>query len=316
MEYAIGIDLGSTNFRVGVVSSDGVLHEKYMEEVGANRDAEDIAHFLFLHIKRLLEAWPDVIGVGIGIPGIVNKEKGIVHQAPHYPKWHDVKFKELLNEQFNVPVIIDNDANMIALGEGMLGAAKDLDNFLMITLGTGVGGGLFLNGKILHGDTGFAGEIGHMIVEFDGPPCNCGGRGCWEMYVSATGLKHMVEISDEPHKDKFLKSINDDYHKVTPALLFDHARDGDIFASVIWKKFGTYLGVGIASLVNTFGVFNIVIGGGVSKAWDYFIKPAENELKKRTYKHTGNLVKLHPAVLEHDAGVFGSARAVLQPECD
>lgn len=315
-EYAIGIDLGSTNFRIGVVSADGVVHERYMEEVGHLRDSEEIVELLSLHVNRLKDVWKSLKGAGVGIPGIIDKERGILHQSPHYPKWNDVRFSSLFGEAFGMPVTIDNDANMIALGEGWKGAGRGLGNFLMVSLGTGIGGAIVLDGKIMHGDRGFAGEFGHMVIEFDGPVCNCGSRGCLEMYASATGLKYMVEHSNEPHKETLLKTVGNNFEKVTPAILYDLAKDGDIFSSVIWKEFGSCLGAGIASLVNALGIFNVVIGGGISRAWDFFISSLEKEFKKRTYKRTGEIIRLHPAELGDDAGIIGAGRTILQPECD
>jgi len=308
--FAIGVDLGATNFRLGVVSDKGKILESHMGEVGKVRDPETVVKLLESHVKRLRDAWPDLVGAGVGIPGIIDQGEGIVYQSPHYPHWKDVGFAKIMGQAFDLPVVIDNDANMIALGEGWQGAGKDLNNFLMITLGTGIGGGIVYDGRIWHGDHGFAGEIGHMVIDFEGPLCNCGGRGCWEMFASATGIKYLVENLDEPHKETFLKSIHSDYNKVTPALLFDLAKDGDIFSSLVWKKFGSYLGAGCASLVNVLGIMDVVIGGGVSRAWDFFIAPAEKEFARRTYKRTANLVKFHRAVLRDDAGIIGSARSV------
>lgn len=311
-KLAIGIDVGATNFRLGVVSGEGKILEKYSARVGPKRGPADIVGLLAARVEKLKSNWPEVIGVGIGFPGIVDFEKEIVYQAPHYPGWVEVDLKKLLFEAFGMSVWLDNDANIVALGEGWQGAGRGLDNFLMVTLGTGIGGGIVCGGDIWRGDNGFAGEIGHTLINFGGPKCECGSRGCWEMYASATGLKYLVENSHEPDKKKLSAAIENDYDRLTPALLHDLAKDGNIFASVIWKKFGAYLGAGMASLVNTLGIMNIVIGGGISRAWDFFITEAEKELGRRTYKKTAEMVRLNKACLGDDAGVLGSAKIVFQ----
>lgn len=311
-QNAIGIDLGGTNFRLGVVSHTGEISQRFVSEVGKKKTPDDIVKLLTKHVTEIKNKTPNLKGIGVGIPGIVDAETGVVHSSPHYPEWSNVKFKELFEGAFGMPVSLDNDANMVALGEGWLGAGKDMKNFVLLTLGTGIGGGIYCDGKIWHGDHGFAGEVGHILIDFNGPHCNCGSRGCLEMYASATGLKKLIEDSGDKNKERFLELVGDNLEKVTPAFLYDRAKEGDIFASVIWKKFGSYLGAGLASIVNTLGITNIIIGGGVSRAWDFFIRDTEKEFKRRIYKRTSSLVKIHKTALGDDAGIIGAARVVLK----
>lgn len=311
-KYAVGIDIGATNFRMGVVSSEGKILNRHLAEVGRERKPDDVVRLLATHIAAFKKEWPDIRGVGVGFSGIVDEKEGIVYKSPHYPDWVDVKLKELLFDTFGLKVELDNDANLVAIGEGWQGAGKGLENFLMVTLGTGIGGGIICNGKIWRGDRGFAGEIGHILVDFNGPKCECGSHGCWEMYASATGIRQLVRDSGDAQKKKFLAAIKCDPERITPLIMYNMAKEGDIFASVIWKKFGAYLGAGIASLVNASGIMNVVIGGGVSRAWELFITEAKKELGKRTYKKTASMVKLLKATLGDDAGILGGAASILR----
>ena len=305
----IGVDIGSTNFRLGVVTPEGEIVARRINAVGHERQPGHVVEQIATHVRELREEFPEIKGVGVGIPGIVDSTSGVVCRAPHYPGWIDAPFQKLFEEAFDLKVYLDNDANMIACGEGWLGAGKGVQNFLMVTLGTGIGGGIVRDGKIWHGDNSFAGEIGHVLVDFYGPTCNCGSRGCLEMYASATGLHHLVKEADDPPKDLLLKRVDQDLDRVTPEILHELALDGDIFSSIIWKKFGAYLGAGMASLVNTLGMTHVVIGGGVSRAWYFFTDEMHKEFGRRTYPETARRTTFVRTKLSDNAGILGSARA-------
>lgn len=310
-KHAIGIDLGATNFRIGVVDDEGTILKKHMEKVGNDRSPDDIALLLGLYVDELIREFPSIIGVGVGVPGIVEVDEGILYQSPHYPEWNNINFGEIFTRKFKMPVLLDNDANMVALGETFSGAGQNLSNFILLTLGTGIGGGVIYNRKLMHGDHGFAGEFGHITIDVEGHDCNCGSRGCLEMFCSSVGLSHLVKISNHEKKGDFLNIVSGDIKCINPAMLFDFAKDKNEFAIHIWKEFGTYLGVGIASLVNAFGIFNIVIGGGISRAWDYFIDHANAEITKKTYRETAKMISIHRSELVNDAGIIGAGRSVL-----
>jgi len=249
--------------------------------------------------------------VGIGAPGIVDFERGVIVKSPHYSDWKGFPLKTDLSKAAGLPVILDNDGNMIARGEGWQGAGKGLKNFVMMTLGTGIGGGIVINGEVFHGDLGFAGEIGHIVINFNGKVCECGGRGCWENIVSSEGVRYLMSKSDDPNKEKFLEQFNGEVDKVSAKKLHAMAEDGDIFASGIWRNFGAYLGAGIASLVNVLGINTFIIGGGLSSAWNFFIAEAKREIPKRTYKETAALIDLKRAALGEAAGIIGAAKQAI-----
>lgn len=307
---ALGIDIGATNFRLGLVSSDGVVLERRMEGVGRDRSARGIVS----QVERCAAAvgYNGVVGVGIGVPGIVDPSCGVVYRSPHYPKWLNEPVKEMFEDTLGLPVVLDNDANMAASGEGWRGAASGMDNFIMITLGTGVGGGIVCGGRLFRGEKGFTGEIGHMVVDFDGPSCACGGRGCLETYTSASGIPNILGRLGEGDRRRIIDAAGGDVSSVTPRLLYELAKGGDPSSSLAWRWFGRYLGVGIASLVNITGIFNIVIGGGISRAWDCFISHLEDEMKKRLYKESASFVRIVQASLLDDAGILGGANEVFK----
>lgn len=302
-EIAIGIDLGGTNCRVGIVSPKGKILKQEIFPIGRDRSPKSIINILKNAVTTVREYESTrVRGIGIGAPGIVDFENGIIIRSPHYPGWHNFKLRDELSKAVKLPVILDNDANIIAAGELWKGAGKGLKNFIMVTLGTGIGGGIVIDGRVFHGDFGFAGEIGHQIIQFDGETCDCGGRGCWENYVSIGGLRWLI-VGDE--------RFNGDIEKVTPRNLFELAKEGDIFASAIWKKFGAYLGAGLASLANVTGILSFVIGGGISGAWDFFITETKKEFGRRTYKETAERAVIKRAELGDSAGIIGAVSSVL-----
>ncbi|QQR79848.1 MAG: ROK family protein [Deltaproteobacteria bacterium] len=212
----ISVDLGGTNLRVGAVTPDGKIFdfEKRSSDSRApvEKTLKNIEDAIRLVADRVTRCEKSIVGLVLGFPGIVDSKKGIVYQSPHFPSWKNLNFLEHFQKIFPWTVKADNDANLAALGETYFGAGKYLNNFVMITLGTGVGGGLILNRKIHHGDRGFAGEIGHFCIEGNSDRhCSCGSRGCWEMYVSTQGFHHNLDnpanSDDERLRDIFIKKL-------------------------------------------------------------------------------------------------------------
>lgn len=306
----LSVDLGGTNLRVAAVGEEGTLLERVEEPSDARAGSAVVLKKTAEALKRVAAKVQGrkISGVALGFPGIVDPSKGIVHRSPHFPDWKDLDILSFFKNEFPWPVVVDNDANLAALGESWKGAGKGLKNFLMMTLGTGVGGGLVIDGKVFHGDRGFAGEIGHLCIETDGPPCACGSRGCLETFISATGIRRLAEISDQVDgREQMLAKVGKPLARTTMKDVFEAALDGDIFANTLFKKMGNYLGVGVASLVNVLGVETVIVGGGVAEAWDFFIEPAKKELSQRTYEETSRSVKLVKSVLGTDAALIGGA---------
>ncbi|MDO8461748.1 MAG: ROK family protein [Deltaproteobacteria bacterium] len=314
MTLAIGIDVGGTNIRGGVVDETG----KILKRARLSSDSRlGKGHFLN-QLKKVVDelgvvaAGPPLLqGIAIGLPGIVDPAQGIVYASPHFEDWKNWNAVNDIEKLLGRRPEIDNDANFAVLGEGWLGAAKEWPHYLMITLGTGIGGGIVIDKKVWHGDRGFAGEFGHIIVETEGPRCFCGGRGCLEMFASATGLKILIEEAPEAiDKRDFLRLCDKEIEGITMEEVYRLAQDGNSFAISLFKRVGFYLGVGIASLVNTLGMERVVIGGGIRAAWDFFIGEAKKEVGKRTYKETAARLQIVPSALGDDAGILGAAARV------
>lgn len=314
MAVAIGIDLGGSNVRAGLCSGDSRVMERIEETSRAKHAPDELRNQLVDLVKTLSAKTSEgIVAVGVGVPGIHDSVTGVIHQSPHFPEWRDYPLRSKLAEKLKCRVETDNDANMWALGEARFGAGQGKDDVLCLTLGTGIGGGIIVDGQIYHGERGFAGEVGHIVVEAEGPPCSCGNRGCMEVFASASGLQRMlVEGPDGPAKKEFLQQLGKAETKVSAADLGRAADNGDEFAQDLFKQFGTYLGIGITSLVNILGIHTIVIGGGVSQSWSHFIEATQAEFRSRSYQEVARITQIVPARLGADAGIIGAGLAAMK----
>lgn len=309
MKYMIGVDLGGTNLKIGAVSPSGELlfRTDMPSDVEEGRDAV---------LKKILNAIEDtrhmikgkrLAGIGIGIPGVIDIESGVVVQSPNISVWDGYNIKHALADKLSWPVYIENDSNAFTLGEAWVGAAAGVKNFCCLTLGTGVGGGIVLNGALWHGADGAAGEAGHITVEPDGAPCGCGSRGCLEQYISAKGLVRMaMQGKDDKLAASFIKGCGG-IDGISAKAIADFARQGDPFCIRLFKRLAIYLGIGMADIVNLLNVEMIVIGGGLSNASDIFLESAKGEMLKRSLKMPGQRVKIVAARLGENGGIFGAA---------
>ena len=306
-KFVLGIDIGGTNIRGAVIDDEGQIIKKEHTASHAKEGIERLIENLSNFINRFKDL--EIDGIGIGIPGIMNSKKGILTQAPNIKGVNNFPIVEVFNNQVSlgVPIIFENDANSAAIGEYWKGAGTEVDSLVILTLGTGLGGGIILNGKLWSGSDGMAGEIGHMIVNPDGPPCNCGNNGCLESYVSAEALRR--QVNHDLKLKELLKDISPDD---IPEELMRLAMEGNKRAREIWKNFGTWLGIGIASITNLLNTEMVVIGGGISNAWDLFIEQAEKELKKRGLNAPTKSLSIERALLSDDAGIFGVSYLVFK----
>lgn len=307
----IGVDLGGTNMRVAVLDLHGNILLRHREATHASNGRVKVVARLIDLIREMLSRSKaegrDVRAIGIGAPGVIYVEKGIVVKSPNFPDWNNFGLKEEVEKAVNIPVFIENDANAAALGEQWLGAGRGAGSMILITLGTGVGGGIVLNGRIWHGADGMAGEIGHITIIPEGRQCSCGNRGCLEMYASARGIIQ----SYREGLDKTSVPATDRRRTYTSEEIYQAARDGDGLAQKVMEDMGRYLGIGIASLINIFNPEMIVIGGGVMDAWSLFIGPLTREVKQRAFEVPAERAVIMPARLGGDAGIVGAAAAAL-----
>ena len=308
----IGVDLGGTNLRTAVVASDGEILDKHKEATKAVDGWMKVVARLIDNIKRQLEIGAQkgakVVAVGVGAPGVILVDKGIVVKSPNFPDWNNLPLKNELEKALSIPVFIENDANAAALGEKWRGAGRDIRSMIHLTLGTGVGGGIILDNKIWHGADGMAGEIGHMTLIPDGRQCTCGNTGCLEMYASARGI--VQSFREELERQKL--SAAGDLKEVTSEKVYQAAREGDAVARRVMKDMGRMLGIGIASLINIFNPERVVIGGGVKDAWPLFIGATHEEIMKRAFQVPAERTEIVPSSLGDDAGMVGAAAVALE----
>lgn len=310
----IGIDVGGTNLRGALVDSDGKIIKRLKIASQAEEGIEAVINNLVSLIRSIGEG-ADVSGVGFGIPGIIDFKNGVITQAPNISNVNNYPIRENLRVRLGdeMRVIIENDANCAALGEWWMGAGKDVGSIVMITLGTGVGGGIILDGKLWRGADGMGGEVGHMTIYPDGARCNCGNFGCLESYSSATAIRRMVKeaLADTNSKTVLRELVIDEDPGRIPEVVMKAALEGDGAALGIWEQFGIALGIGMASLVNILNVEMIVLGGGVAQAWELFIDQARAELKKRGLRAPVERVRVMKSVLGDDEGIIGASYLAL-----
>ncbi len=305
----IGVDLGGTNLRTALLNTEGDVLDKYKEATRASDGWKEIVKRLIQNIERqqkiAVQKGLLVAAVGVGAPGVIQVDKGIVVKSPNFPDWNNLPLKDELEKVLKLPVMIENDANAAALGEQWRGAGMGIGSMIFLTLGTGVGGGIVLNKQIWHGADGMAGELGHMTIIPDGRKCGCGNKGCLEMYASARGIvqsyQDALDISEAGIKSE-----------ITSAQVFQEASNGNARAVKVMQGMGRILGIGIANLINIFNPEMVVIGGGVKDAWPLFIDSTRTEIMKRAFEVPAARTQILPSKLGDDAGTVGAAATALQ----
>jgi len=307
----IGVDLGGTNTRIALVGHDGGVLDKQSEETRASEGHEKVIATLIGNIERQFananRLGREVAAVGVGAPGVIHEQTGIVVQSPNFPDWNNLPLKATLEGALKIPVFIENDANAAALGEQWRGAAKDIGSMIFLTLGTGVGGGIVLDGRIWHGADGMAGEIGHMTIVPQGRTCGCGNTGCLEMYASSRGI--VMNFMESAAAEC---AAAGERSGITSAEVYQAARTGDARALCAMQEMGRSLGIGIANLINIFNPEMVVIGGRVKDAWDLFIDATKAEIKKRAFRYPAERTRIVPSLLGDDAGMVGAAAVAFQ----
>lgn len=305
MKY-IGIDLGGINTAAALISENGDILKK--RSVPTPRTPEGVADAIADHVKALSEKESGIAPcVGIGAPGSIDPENGIIEYWSNL-HFHDVPLADMVKKRTGFPALMENDANCAALGEFVAGAGKGSRSLVVITLGTGIGGGAILNGKLYTGLNGAGLEVGHMVIEQRGRQCTCGRRGCFETYCSATALIRQARETMETDKTSLLWSLAGERDKVNGKLVFDAFERGDGTAKAVVEEFLDYLGSGVTSLINVFQPEVFCIGGGLAGAGETIMAPIRATAEKETYagqdkQHT----RLVRAELGNDAGIIGSA---------
>lgn len=311
MKYYVGIDLGGTNIVAGVVDENYNIIAKASTKTNCPRPekeiADDMARMAVEAVKNAKLSMEQIEWIGVGTPGIANSSTGIIEYSNNLG-FKNTPMVKYIQESIDKPVFIENDANAAAYGEFVAGAAKGSRNAVCITLGTGVGGGIIIDGKIYAGSNFAGAEIGHTVIEVDGAQCSCGRKGCFEAYSSATGLIRMSKEAMAEHPDSIMNKMAEEKGKVTARTSFDCMRAGDKYAKAVVDKYIKYLAAGITNTINIFQPDVLCIGGGVCNEGDPLLLPMKELVAKEVYtRNSPKNTEIVIAKLGNDAGIIGAA---------
>lgn len=311
MKYYVGIDLGGTNIVAGVINEYFEIISKAQTKTNLPRPAKDICEDMISVTKGAVKSAglhiEDIESIGIGTPGIANSDHGVIEYSCNLG-FENVQMEQMFRQKINLPIYIENDANAAAYGEYIAGAAKGARDAVCITLGTGVGGGIIINGEIYSGFNYAGAEIGHMVIEVDGPQCTCGRKGCFEVFSSATGLSRMTKEAMDRNTDSIMHEMAKDYGKINARLAFSAMRRGDKTAKEVVEKYIKYLAAGITNTINIFQPDVLCIGGGVCNEGDPLLAPMKEIVAREVYtRNSAKNTEIVIAKLGNNAGLIGAA---------
>jgi len=318
--YIVGVDLGATNVVSLLVNGEGKVIVKDSRATLAREGKEKTLSQIVNSVRAVLEkgqlqgiSSASIKGVGVGSPGPLDTKKGIIHFAPNLAGWNNVPLVSFLGDQLKLPIFLENDANAAALAEWWIGAGKKVDNLVLLTLGTGVGGGIIIGGEVLHGAWDTAAEIGHMIIHAGGLVCGCGKRGCLEAYASATGvIKRTVSLMKAGEDTVLRELVHGHLEDITCELVYRAAERGDELSREIAEETAKYLGIGIASIVNIINPEMVILSGGMTAAGDLLFKPVRKYAREYALEAAIRGVRIVPAKLGGNTGALGAAATVLK----
>ena len=318
VRFVLGIDIGGTNLVVGSVAEDGSrIVAAASEPTHAEAGAKDVLERLVSLADRAIAATrkevsgAEILGVGVGAPGPLDTKRGIVLLTPNLG-WVNLPLRQIIHDRLGRPAALDNDANCAVLGEWWVGAARGARHAIGITIGTGIGGGLILDGKLYHGASDVAGEIGHTTIDTEGRRCKCGNYGCLEAYASGPNIAlRAVEEIEAGAVSRLPTMVSGDLSKITAQTVYQAAQDGDDLALEVVNDTARFLGVGIGNLLNVFNPEVVVVCGGVTAAGDHLFVPLRREIARRAFKPAVTACRIVPGELAGTAGVYGAAKAFL-----
>jgi glucokinase len=294
--YAIGLDLGGTNYRAASIDQEGNLLDKISGPTSSAAGREAILSAIVGAIAALRDrrGRDDLAGIGVALPGFIDIEKGLILASPNVPPFSGFHARDALRERLGAPVILENDANAAAMGEKWMGAGRGVSDLLLLTLGTGIGGGIICGGQILHGFMGMAAELGHVTLDPTGNPCACGNTGCLEKHASATAISTMARYLNLGEN-------------LTSHEVYDLAVAGNEPARRVFALMGAALGIGLANYIQIFNFPLYLLSGGVLPAWDFFAPAMFREVEQRSLTYRSTKTRIERATLGSDAGLFGAA---------
>ncbi|HSW51264.1 MAG TPA: ROK family protein [Bryobacteraceae bacterium] len=301
--YSIGLDLGGTNFRAAAVDPEGSVLDRVSAATNSAGGREAILSSIVSAIETLRRGRPqdELAGIGVALAGFIEMEKGLVLSSPNIPAFENFAARDEIGARLGSPVILENDANAAALGEKWMGAGRGVDDLVLLTLGTGIGGGIVIGGQVLHGSQGMAAEVGHITVNPTGIPCACGNAGCLEKHASATAIATMAR-----HMALGDDLTSEDVHRLAVA--------GNPLAVRVFESMGSALGTGLAALVQIFNFPLYLLSGGVTAAWDMFAPAMLREIQQRSFTFRAGRTRVEKAALGSEAGLYGAARLAFQED--
>ena len=318
MRFVLGVDIGGTNLVVGSVAEDGsTVLAAASEPTHAEAGATDVVDRLVELAERAIAATrrevpgAEILGVGVGAPGPLDTKRGIVLLTPNLG-WVNMPLRQIIHDRLGLPAALDNDANCAVLGEWWVGAARGARNAIGITIGTGIGGGLVLDGRLYHGASDVAGEIGHTTIDTEGRRCKCGNYGCLEAYASGPNIAiRAIEEIEAGAVSRLPSYVGGDLKQITAQTVYLAAQEGDELALEVVNDTAKFLGVGIGNLLNVFNPEVVVVCGGVTLAGDHLFVPLRREVSRRAFKPAVAACRIVPGELVGTAGVYGAAKAFL-----
>jgi glucokinase len=324
-KFIVGVDLGGTNIVVGALSEDGSReYAMRTEATRADQGADEVVDRMIRIIDTVIAETIAVtgskreacLGIGIGAPGPLDRERGIVITTPNLG-WNNFPLRDVIGERVGLEATLDNDANCATLGEWWLGAAKGARNVVGMTIGTGIGGGLILNGRLYHGSSDVAGEIGHTTIDVTGRRCKCGNYGCLEAYASGPSIAERAREALAGDTTSMLhRMVDGQLDRLTAATVYDAAQKGDEIALDVVRETARFLGTGLANLLNVFNPDVVVIAGGVTKAGAALFEPMNREVRKRAFRAAVDACRIVPGALPGTAGVVGAVATFIQQRAE
>ena len=316
MAKRIGIDVGGTNVKIALVDDNGKIIYSNSVPTYAKMGYEYTVNNIKQAIKDLMKETnttpSDIEGIGFDFPGQVDCKTGVVKLAPNIPGWVNVPIAQMIEDEFHIPTRIDNDVRCAALGELKFGAGRGCENFICITVGTGIGSGIVINGKVVRGATNAAGELGHIKLQMNGGPiCGCGDTGCLEAFASGPAIVAMAQEYIKGGKStKFREMAAAEGGEITPYMVAKAAEEGDPVAKRIFEIVGEYIGIGLTSVINLLNPERVIIGGGIAESGELLLGPIRKTIKERAMVVAGNAVEIVPAQLGNSAGVIGASMLI------
>ncbi len=308
----LAVDLGGTKILAALVSGDWKLlaEERYLTRSAG--EAQEVVDQIIAAIENTLKIsgmkLSQLHSISIAAPGPINYEKGTVTASPNIPGWHDIALRSIIKDRFKIKTFIVHDASSAALAEQHLGAGRGIKNLIYITVSTGIGGGIIINGKLYSGASGSAGEVGHMTIDVDGPRCNCGNTGCLEVLASGTAVaREAIKRIRAGEKTSITELVAGRIEDVTAEKVGIAAQNGDALAVEVMAGAANYLGIGLVNLVNIFNPEMIIIGGGMSKLGDRLLEPGRRLVKEKAFSQSADAVRIVTAELGDNVGVLGAA---------